>query len=124
MALLLVGELRDLVVSAADLKGACDLEVLGLEINIRLGIDLRCLDDLCLPDNGFQNVSCVIDFVKSKHIFSFLYKIMILFYRITVYRSLAQSSRGRPFGEKGQSKKLRPLQRRSFGSVLPLCLHG
>ena len=67
MALLLVGKLGDLVVSAPDLERACYLQILGLEKNIAVRVHIRSGYTGGRPDDLLQNIRCVKYFVQSKH---------------------------------------------------------
>ena len=68
LGLLLVAQLRDLVIRAAHLERAGDLEILGLEVNVRVLADLRGMDDVRLPDDALQHIAGMIDLVQRQHI--------------------------------------------------------
>ena len=63
-----LSKLGDLVVGSADLKRACCLEIFRFQVHVAIGIDAGCLDHVCFADNVLENVACVINFIKSKHI--------------------------------------------------------
>ena len=65
---LLVGELRDLVVSASDLERTGDLEVLGLEEEINAALDVARGDHIRRTDRLFEDERGVVDFVECEHI--------------------------------------------------------
>ena len=64
---LLLAQLTDLIVGAAHLEAAGHLQVLGLEIHLRVRHEPRRRDEVRLPRHILQNETCMIDFIQCHH---------------------------------------------------------
>ena len=63
-----LGELADLIVSAAHLEAAGHLQVLGLEVELAVFGEPGCLDEVCLACYILENKGGVVDLIQCQHI--------------------------------------------------------
>ena len=64
MGLFLVGQLRNLIIGAAHLKGTGHLQIFGLEIDLALRVDLPRRDQVGFADHRFEHISGMIDLIQ------------------------------------------------------------
>ena len=75
----LLGELADLIISAAHLKAAGGLQVLGLQVELAVLGQLGRFDEVGLACNVLQHEGGMVYFVESQHLFilSFVPSVMV-----------------------------------------------
>ena len=76
---LLLGELADLIISAAYLEAAGGLQVLGLQVELAVLGQLGRFDEVGLACNVLQHEGGMVYFVESQHLFilSFVPSVMV-----------------------------------------------
>ena len=65
---LLLGELADLIISAAHLEAAGHLQVLGLEVELAVFGEPGCLDEVGLAGYVLEDKGGVVDLIQCQHI--------------------------------------------------------